>query len=65
MSISKALESDSIIKSFDNIQHTNKTRKHQGRKISNVQISEHEQLKNQISTRLTERKNMLKQDIKS
>ena len=65
MSVSKALGSDSIIKSFDNIRHTIKTRKHQGLKISNVQICEHEQLKNKISTRLTERKNMLKQDIKS
>ena len=55
MSVSKALGSDSLPKSFDNIHHTIKTR-NQGLKISNGQICEHVQLKNKISTRLTERK---------
>ena len=67
MTISKALGSDSTIQSFDNIRHIIKTRKHQGLKVSNAQIHEHEHelLKNQLRTRLSEQKNKLKQEVKS
>ena len=65
MSISKAFGSDSTIKSFDNIRYIIKTRKHQGLKACNAQIHKHELLKNQLSTRLSEKKNKLKQEIKS
>ena len=45
MTISKALGSDPILKSFDSIRHVIKTSKHLGIKASYAQIHEHELLK--------------------
>ena len=65
MAISKPLGTDSTLKSFDNIRHIIKTRKHNGLKALSAHIQEHELLKNKLHTRLNDEKDKLKQKIQS
>ena len=61
---SKVLGTDETIKRFDSIRYVIKTTK-QERKVSLAQAREHEQLKIQIHTNAIERKETLKQELKS
>ena len=62
---SKVLGTDKTIKTFDSIRHVIKITKQEGRKVSLAQAREHEQLKNQIHTNTIQRKEMLKQELRS
>ena len=63
--ISKALGADKLVQDFDSIRHLIKLTKQQGKNVSHVHAHEHEVLRNQIHTKVIQKKAALKQELRT